>query len=342
MSSATGRARLLRPRRPRRPDADSIDRGPGSARSAPERRCQRIPNDSDLRPGWTFDHQHRFRRRRPTVDADLRREDATSRSPCRTSTVATTTSWDRTCASERIEPGVTLRAPHNGPPGAFDPTGEDLACLRDVGGRHHLVGRRRARSGLANPIPPDQQTPAAAPETLPPGTIASTLAEESTRAVLHGKGGWRDHTDGNRITTTRGDKVEVIRGNYKMVMLGRQEARCTHPDGGLLDDATGVDESGGLVDNADLDRPTAPHTGCSTSRTRGQKDSDGRWGWTQVTRTGAFEHLDHPDDAGQRQADRVHLGRRDPELRRRSRSGPSTTVQPASSRTSTRPSRRSP
>jgi len=34
---------------------------------------------------------------------------------------------------------------------------------------------------------------------------------------------WRDHTDGNRVTTTRGDKIEVIQGNYQMVVLGRQE-----------------------------------------------------------------------------------------------------------------------
>ena len=40
---------------------------------------------------------------------------------------------------------------------------------------------------------------------------------------LHGRGGWRDHSDGNRITTTWGDKVEVIRGNYRMLVLGRQD-----------------------------------------------------------------------------------------------------------------------
>jgi len=34
---------------------------------------------------------------------------------------------------------------------------------------------------------------------------------------------WRDHTDGNRITTTGGDKVEVIGGNYFLVVRGRQE-----------------------------------------------------------------------------------------------------------------------
>ncbi|WP_437899120.1 hypothetical protein [Sorangium sp. So ce124] len=34
---------------------------------------------------------------------------------------------------------------------------------------------------------------------------------------------WRDHTDGNRVITTRGDKVEVIGGTYKMTVLGRRE-----------------------------------------------------------------------------------------------------------------------
>lgn len=45
--------------------------------------------------------------------------------------------------------------------------------------------------------------------------------DESKR--LHTKGGWRDHTDGNRVTTTRGDKVEVIGGNYKLLVLGREQ-----------------------------------------------------------------------------------------------------------------------
>jgi hypothetical protein len=40
---------------------------------------------------------------------------------------------------------------------------------------------------------------------------------------LETKGGWRDHSDGNRITTTYGDKIEVVRGNYKLVVMGRQD-----------------------------------------------------------------------------------------------------------------------
>lgn len=42
-------------------------------------------------------------------------------------------------------------------------------------------------------------------------------------SYLHSRGGWRDHSDGNRITTTYGDKVEVIRGNYKLMVMGRQD-----------------------------------------------------------------------------------------------------------------------
>ena len=60
---------------------------------------------------------------------------------------------------------------------------------------------------------------------------------EQSKALLT-RGGWWDHTDGNRISTTYGDKVEVIRGNYKMVVMSRQD----DPEG-----AGGWDLSGGHV-----------------------------------------------------------------------------------------------
>lgn len=41
---------------------------------------------------------------------------------------------------------------------------------------------------------------------------------------LRTRGGWRLHTDGNYVSTTRGDRVDVIGGNYKMVILGRMNA----------------------------------------------------------------------------------------------------------------------
>ncbi len=40
---------------------------------------------------------------------------------------------------------------------------------------------------------------------------------------LRTRGGWRQHTDGNHITTTRGDRVDVVFGNYKMSVLGRMD-----------------------------------------------------------------------------------------------------------------------
>ncbi len=54
------------------------------------------------------------------------------------------------------------------------------------------------------------------------GPNASSVAQrQAESANLYTKGGWRDHTDGNRITTTAGDKVEVIGGNHVMMILGR-------------------------------------------------------------------------------------------------------------------------
>jgi hypothetical protein len=38
--------------------------------------------------------------------------------------------------------------------------------------------------------------------------------------------GWRDHTDGNRISTTRGDKIEVVGGRYQTIVLGRGQGQA--------------------------------------------------------------------------------------------------------------------
>lgn len=46
---------------------------------------------------------------------------------------------------------------------------------------------------------------------------------QAQSAKLHTLGGWRDHCDGNRISTTKGDKIEVIGGNYRLLVLGRGE-----------------------------------------------------------------------------------------------------------------------
>lgn len=69
---------------------------------------------------------------------------------------------------------------------------------------------------------------------------AKSVRQAETKNLLT-KGGWWDHADGNRVTTTTGDKIEVIQGNYKMVVLGRQ------PSSGYdLGNVFITDVSGGL------------------------------------------------------------------------------------------------
>lgn len=58
------------------------------------------------------------------------------------------------------------------------------------------------------------------------GIDDQTKTPQQLTGELMTRGGWREHTDGNRITTTRGDRVEVIGGNYKMVVLGRVFSRA--------------------------------------------------------------------------------------------------------------------
>lgn len=109
-------------------------------------------------------------------------------------------------------------------------------------------------------------------EELEPAELGITLDAEETElagtrlgetAQLHTRGGWRDHSDGNRITTTRGDKVEVIRGNYKLVVMGRQEN---------LDNASGWDLSGGEL------RATTLNLGeFETTSVEWVEDDGGRW-----------------------------------------------------------------
>jgi hypothetical protein len=118
-------------------------------------------------------------------------------------------------------------------PAAPPSTGEDLASRVTS-----FIDDTRMRDGCPDFVP-----------------VAERQAET---AKLHYKGGIRDHTDGNRITTTRGDKVEVIKGNYRMVVLGRQE------------DASGWDVSGGHVaqngitfsGGGYIDYTTAEYGGC--------------------------------------------------------------------------------
>lgn len=93
------------------------------------------------------------------------------------------------------------------------------------------------------------------------GTGASasdSTCRDTWSAALLTRGGWREHTDGDRVSTTRGDSVEVVYGNYKLVVLGRT-TKAFDPSGrGGLGDAkntsvndtlahTVLDASGGLL-----------------------------------------------------------------------------------------------
>lgn len=94
-----------------------------------------------------------------------------------------------------------------GPPGAhLNPTGEPVNIQGDEeDARPVFIDDTRDRTGCGDPH-----------------GLSVDDRKKQTK-VLHTRGGWRDHSDGNRISTTYGDKVEVIRGNYKMVVLGRQD-----------------------------------------------------------------------------------------------------------------------
>lgn len=80
----------------------------------------------------------------------------------------------------------------------------------------------------------------------PEGHLRDRTGATPARAPLYGSSdtpqnffdnmGWRDHTDGNRLTTTGGDKIEVIRGNYQLLVLGRGSG---DPDDGAFFDASG-------------------------------------------------------------------------------------------------------
>jgi len=53
------------------------------------------------------------------------------------------------------------------------------------------------------------------------GVKAAASGPLPLTAELVSRGGYRDHTDGNRISTTRGDRVDWVQGNYRRVVFGR-------------------------------------------------------------------------------------------------------------------------
>jgi hypothetical protein len=127
-------------------------------------------------------------------------------------------------------------------PSAPKATGEDLAALVTT-----FIDDTRVRDGCPNFIP--------------------EATRQAVTAKLHTLGGWRDHSDGNRVTTTRGDKVEIIKGNYRMLVCGRQ------------DDEGGVDISGGHVSQSGI-------TFAGSSSIEWTQDYGGTWKVTETTTKG--------------------------------------------------------
>jgi len=98
--------------------------------------------------------------------------------------------------------------------------------------------------------PPNEgvaRTAASAPFSAVGATAATTGAGRNLQVTetIPDYLGWRDHTDGHRITTTRGDKIEIIGGNYKIVSLGRGQGVAQYEmSGGIIVD--GDEPPGGI------------------------------------------------------------------------------------------------
>lgn len=72
------------------------------------------------------------------------------------------------------------------------------------------------------------QTKPATVYTRDDGFATSTSGTpQQLTAELMTRGGWRLHTDGNYLSTTRGDRVDVIFGNYHLAVLGRTGGSST-------------------------------------------------------------------------------------------------------------------
>lgn len=114
---------------------------------------------------------------------------------------ASSSTWEQ-------DPGGWLAAKihEHGPPGEhLTPDGQEVITPAEVRDTDHVF------------IDDDRNRVSGVPHDL---SKADRVAQSR---VIHTRGGWRDHSDGNRITTTYGDKIEVVRGNYKKIVLGRQD-----------------------------------------------------------------------------------------------------------------------
>ncbi len=131
--------------------------------------------------------------------------------------------------------------------------------------RNRLGDPSYVEADKANPYKTDTKWAAKSNDPAAAGHLIPKDIRKDRSAKLLDKAspsaGWRDHTEGNRVTTTRGDKVEVIGGNYKLVVLGRNVDPTQ---------SSGFDFSGGHVQDFDA----APGT---INEIKWVKDQGGTW-----------------------------------------------------------------
>jgi hypothetical protein len=113
--------------------------------------------------------------------------------------------------------------------------------------------------------------------TAGPGHSLSVAERKAETERFLTKGGWHEHTDGNRISTVVGDRIDVVRGNYKMVVLGRQDA---------LENAAGWDVSGGHIEDGGLTPGGIHHI-------KWVQTWDGTWKVTELCEKGDVHSITH-------------------------------------------------
>lgn len=150
--------------------------------------------------------------------------------------------------------------------GTFDPDAKGMDLIADFEENIGFVDDGRDRGN----------NPAGYPAGSPGHTLTKAEREKET-ARLRTRGGWQDHSDGNRLTTTLGDKVEIIRGNYTMLVLGRQDDQKK---------AAGWDVSGGKIEDGDVYPP-------SYTEWKWVQTWDGTWKLTQMTEKTDVHEITH-------------------------------------------------
>ncbi|MFO0554700.1 MAG: hypothetical protein U0271_40355 [Polyangiaceae bacterium] len=129
----------------------------------------------------------------------------------------------------------------------------------------------------------------AGPPAGGPGHLLDKGARTEETNRLTARGGWQDHSDGDRVSTTMGDKLEVVRGNYKLIVLGRQDD---------MDRGSGFEFSGGHVQQMDDTNP-------SYQEIKWVKTWDGCWKVYELNEKGDVHNITHGNSKEERYGDLI-------------------------------------